>query len=74
MISGDHYLPLTSKDWASAVCRTLPPAIRFSASPLQKTDPQNQIINGKNRPILLKNSIKLETCFSATCQTIVNFP
>jgi hypothetical protein len=39
-----------------------------------KADPQNAFTSGSYRPILLKNSIKMEGCFSAENQSILDFP
>jgi hypothetical protein len=38
-----RFLPLIVNLPASGVCRFLPPTIRFSASPLEKTDAQIQL-------------------------------
>jgi len=38
-----------------------------------KADTDKFLTEGDLRPILLKNSIKMEDCFSAKNQTIMNF-
>jgi hypothetical protein len=50
MITGGRYLLLTPKDWVSGVCRSLPPAMRFSVSLMEKTDAQIQFLSGGKVP------------------------
>jgi len=50
MISGDHYLPLTSKDWESAHGRTQKPSLRLSVSPYEKADPEILCTSSRGRP------------------------
>ena len=73
MIADGRYLLLAPKGRGSVVCRLQKPGLRFQVTAMEKTDPQIHYVRDGYVPILLKNSIKMEDCFSAINQTIMNF-